>query len=64
MKAVFLYISNLKPASKELVFNLKEVSSAHLSLKGLVEYSEPRVILHILPASIAVADSTEIKDII
>lgn len=52
----YLYISNLKPASKKLVLNLEEVSSAHLSLKGLIEDGEPRVILYVLPTCVTVAD--------
>lgn len=58
----FLYISDLKPASKELVFNLEEVPSAHFSLKWLIEDGKPRVILHILPTGITVANGIKVKD--
>lgn len=48
---------HLKSAGQKLVFDLQEVSSAHLPFEGLVENGKPHVVLHILPPSVAVAET-------
>lgn len=51
----------LKPASKKFVLDLQEVPSAHLPFKGLIEDGEAWVTLNILPAGVAVSDTTGSK---
>lgn len=45
----------LEPSRQKLVLDLQEVPSAHLSFERLVEDGKPHVVLHILPASVAVS---------
>lgn len=49
----------LKPASEELIFDLEEVSTAHLSFEWLIEDGKARIILNILPTSIAMSENTQ-----
>lgn len=46
----------LKAPSQELVLHLQIVALVYLSLEGLIEDGVARVILNVLPASVAVAE--------
>ena len=46
----------LEAASQELVLHLQVVSLMHLRLEGLIQNSVARVILNVLPASVAMSE--------
>ena len=51
-------LQKLEPPSKKLVLDLQEVALAHVHLEGLIDDREPRIVLDILPAAVAVSHNT------
>ena len=48
-------LEKLEPSRQKLVLDLQEVALAHVHLEGLVDDGEARVVLHVLPAAVAVS---------
>ena len=51
-------LEQLEPAGQELVLDLQEVALAHVHLERLVDDGEARVILDVLPATVAMGDDS------
>ena len=51
-------LEQLEPARQELVLDLQEVALAHVHLERLVDDSEARVILDVLPATVTMGDNS------
>ena len=45
-------LQQLEPAGQKLVFDLQKVSFAHIHLEGLIDDTEPSIVLDVLPPTV------------